>query len=48
MQNDELRSLEDSLDTLLAFADRNRNFALAATLDSARLQFIELYGNQEG
>jgi hypothetical protein len=48
MQTDELPLLGDSLDALLAFADRNMDFALAATLDSARLQFIQLYGNKKG
>jgi len=40
----DLPPLVQSLDALIAFADQEKNFALAATLDSARVQFVQLYG----
>lgn len=40
----DLEALARSLDALIAFADQERNFVLAATLDAARVQFSELYG----
>jgi hypothetical protein len=40
----ELQALARSLDALIAFADKEENFVLAATLEAARVQFSELYG----
>jgi len=40
----DLQALAQSLDALIAFADQEKNFALAATLDAARVQFVQLYG----
>lgn len=40
----DLQALAQSLDALIAFADQEKNFALAATLDSARVQFVQLHG----
>ncbi|MEG3168134.1 hypothetical protein U1737_08015 [Sphingomonas sp. LB3N6] len=40
----DLEALARSLDALIAFADHDKNFVLAATLDAARVQFIERYG----
>ena len=40
----DLQVLAQSLDALIAFADQEKKFALAATLDAARVQFVELYG----
>lgn len=39
----DLQALARSLDALVAFADREKNFILAATLEAARVQFSELY-----
>lgn len=39
----DLQALAQSLDALIAFADQEKNYALAATLDAARVQFTELY-----
>lgn len=39
----DLQALARSLDALIAFADQEEKFVLAATLDAARVQFIELY-----
>lgn len=41
----DLQALAQSLDALIAFADQQKNFVLAATLDAARVQFCELYGH---
>jgi hypothetical protein len=41
-------ALAQSLDALIAFADTDGNFVLAATLDAARVQFHEQYGQPEG
>lgn len=43
-QGPDLQALARSLDALVAFADREKNFVLAATLEAARVQFSELYG----
>jgi len=40
----DLQTLAQSLDALIAFADQEKNFALAVTLDAARVQFVQLYG----
>ena len=40
----DLKALALSLDALIAFADQDRNFVLSATLDAARVQFAERYG----
>lgn len=39
----DLQALAQSLDALIAFADQEKNYALAATLDVARVQFAQLY-----
>jgi hypothetical protein len=39
----DIQALARSLDALIAFADQEGNFVLAATLDAARVQFSELY-----
>lgn len=44
----ELEGLARSLDTLITFADKDRNFVLAATLDTARVLFLERYGQPAG
>jgi hypothetical protein len=43
----DLQALARSLDALIAFADQEGNFVLAATLDAARVQFSELYGQSK-
>jgi len=40
----DLQILAQSLDALIALADQEKNFALAATLDAARVQFSQIYG----
>jgi len=40
----DLQALAQSLDALIAFADQEKNFAFAATLEAARVQFVQLYG----
>ncbi len=44
----DLPTLARSLDALIAFADQQGDFVLAATLDAARVQFSERYGLAEG
>jgi hypothetical protein len=44
----DLLALAQSLDALIAFADQEGNFVLAATLDAARVQFSERYGLAKG
>jgi len=39
----DLEALTRSLDALIMLADQDKNFALAATLDSAGVQFVQLY-----
>lgn len=46
-QKTDLIALARSLDALIAFADHDGNFVLAATLDAARVQFAERYGQSE-
>lgn len=43
----DLQALARSLDALIAFADEEGDFVLAATLDSARVRFSELYGESK-
>lgn len=43
----DLEALARSLDALIAFADQEGNFVLAATLDAARVQFAEKYGEMK-
>lgn len=38
---DQLQTLANSLDALIAFADAEEDYVLAATLDSARVQLTE-------
>jgi hypothetical protein len=44
----DLEALARSLDALIAFADNEGNLVLAATLDAARVQFVERYGQSKG
>jgi hypothetical protein len=39
----ELEVLASSLDALVKFADRERDFALAAALEHTRFQFVERF-----
>lgn len=41
------KSLAQSLDALIEFADSEENFVLSATLDAARVQFADIYGEPE-
>lgn len=43
----DLEALAQSLDDLITFADQDGNFVLAATLDAARVQFAEKYGQSK-
>jgi len=40
----DLQTLANNLDAIIAFADQEKNYALAATLDAARVQFFQIYG----